>query len=199
MTKVSIAAGARNGRAAALTYVLVTPARDEAGFIEQTIASVVAQTVRPAKWLIVSDGSTDGTAQIVRRYSAEHEWIELVEMPERAERHFAGKVAAFNAGYARVRNLGYDVIGNLDADISFDEEYLEFLLTKFADDPRLGVAGTPFREGSHQYDYRFTSIEHVSGACQMFRRECFEEIGGYVPVKIGGIDLVAVLTARMKG
>ena len=199
MTEVSIAAGARNGRAAALTYVLVTPARDEAGFIEQTIASVVAQTVRPAKWLIVSDGSTDGTAQIVRRYSAEHEWIELVEMPERAERHFAGKVAAFNAGYARVSNLGYDVIGNLDADISFDEEYLEFLLTKFADDPRLGVAGTPFREGSHQYDYRFTSIEHVSGACQMFRRECFEEIGGYVPVKIGGIDLVAVLTARMKG
>jgi len=63
----------------------------------------------------------------------------------------------------------------------------------------LGVAGTPYREGSFQYDYRFTSIEHVSGQCQLFRRECFEEIGGFVPRKIGGVDLVAVTTARMKG
>jgi poly-beta-1,6-N-acetyl-D-glucosamine synthase len=72
-------------------------------------------------------------------------------------------------------------------------------MRKFAEDPRLGVAGTPFTEGSFQYDYRFTSIEHVSGQIQMFRRECFDEIGGYIPRKIGGIDHVAVITARMKG
>ena len=72
-------------------------------------------------------------------------------------------------------------------------------MQKFAEYPRIGCAGTPFREGSFQYDYRFTSIEHVSGQCQMFRRECFEQIGGYIPRKIGGIDLVAVITARMKG
>jgi len=182
-----------------LSYVLITPARNEERFIELTIKSVVAQTVRPLKWAIVSDGSTDRTDVIVQRYALDHPWIELVRMPERRERNFAGKVQAFNAGYARMAGLKYDIIGNLDADVSFDAEYFEFLLGKFAENPRLGVAGTPYREGSFQYDYRFTSIEHVSGQCQLFRRECFEEIGGFVPRKIGGVDLVAVTTARMKG
>jgi biofilm PGA synthesis N-glycosyltransferase PgaC len=180
-------------------YVLITPARNEAAFIEQVVKSVVAQTVPPLKWVIVSDGSTDGTDEIVTKYVAQHKWIELVRMPERTERHFAGKVHAFNAGYAEVKGLDYDVISSLDADITFDEGYFEFLLTKFAEYPQLGVAGTPFREESRQYDYRFTSVEHVSGACQVFRRKCFEQIGGYVPIKTGGIDLVAVVTARMKG
>jgi glycosyltransferase involved in cell wall biosynthesis len=181
------------------TYVLVTPARNEAQFIELTLRSVISQTVPPARWVIVSDGSTDGTDDIVRRYAAEHPWIELVRMPERQERHFAGKVNAFNAGYARVADLDYDVIANLDGDVSFDADYFDFLLKKFEENPRLGVGGTPFREGSFQYDYRFTSIEHVSGQVQLFRRECFADIGGYSPRKIGGIDLVAVTTARMKG
>src|SRR6266568_5751553 len=181
------------------TYVLITPARNEAKFIELTIKSVVGQTVRPAKWVIVSDGSTDGTDDIVSKYAAEHRWIELVRMPERRERHFAGKVHAFNAGYERVKDLNCDIIGSLDADISFGAEYFEFLLKKFADNPRLGVGGTPFREGEVQYNYRFTNMEHVSGACQLFRRACFSEIGGYRPLKVGGIDLVAVTTARMRG
>jgi biofilm PGA synthesis N-glycosyltransferase PgaC len=182
-----------------LTYVLVTPARNEARFIELTITSVIAQTVRPARWIIVSDGSSDGTDDIVSRYSALHPWIELVRLPARRERHFAGKVHAFNAGRARLHDVPYQVIGNLDADVSFDEDYFAFLLGKLGDDPTLGVAGTPFREGRATYDYRFVSIEHVSGICQLFRRECFEDIGGYVPVKRGGIDHIAVLSARMKG
>ncbi|MGH9431787.1 MAG: glycosyltransferase family 2 protein [Terriglobia bacterium] len=177
----------------------MTPARNEAAFIESTIKSVVAQAVPPAKWVIVSDGSTDSTDEIVSKHMAVHPWIELVRMPDRGERHFAGKVHAFNAGYARVTGVDYDVVASLDADITFDEEYFGFLLKKFAENPRLGVAGTPFRENSRQYDYRFTNIEHVSGACQLFRRECFEEIGGYLPVKGGGVDFIAVTTARMKG
>lgn len=180
-------------------YILITPARNEAGFIEGTIRSVMAQTVRPVKWVIVSDGSTDGTDEIVKRFLPEHPWIELVRMPERRDRHFSAKVSCFNAGFEKVRGAAYDVIGNLDADITFDEGYLEFLLQKFAEDQRLGVAGTPFVEGNQRYDYRFTSLEHVSGACQLFRRECFEGIGGYKPIKGGGIDWVAVTTARMKG
>jgi glycosyltransferase involved in cell wall biosynthesis len=183
----------------ALRYVLITPARNEAGMVAQTIESVVTQTVLPVKWIIVSDGSTDGTDEIVQSYAAKHPWIELIRMPERKERHFAAKVLAFNTGHARIADLQYDVIGNLDADITFGDNYCAFLLNKFATNPKLGVAGTPFSEDSRQYDYRFTSIEHVSGACQLFRRECFEQIGGYTPIKIGGIDLVAVLTARMKG
>jgi glycosyltransferase involved in cell wall biosynthesis len=182
-----------------LTYVLITPARNEAEFIERTIQSMIAQTCLPLKWVIVSDGSTDGTDDIVKKYLPDYPWIELVRTPERKERHFAGKVYAFNAGYEKVRDLNFDVIGSLDADISFDAEYFSFLLNKFTQNPQLGVAGTPFREGDKQYDYRFTNIEHVSGACQLFRKACFEAIGGYTPLKVGGVDLVAVTTARLKG
>ena len=182
------------------SYVLITPARNEAQFIDSTIRSVVAQTTRPIKWVVVSDGSTDGTDDIVRRYADSNPWIELVKMPMRQERHFAGKVHAFNAGYTRVRHLDYEMIASLDGDISFDEDYFSFLLQKLVEDHSLGVVGTPFREGSDPiYDYRFVNIEHVSGACQLFRRQCFEGIGGYVAVKGGCIDHIAVLTARMKG
>lgn len=180
-------------------YMLITPARNEAQFIEKTILSVVAQTIRPVRWIIVSDGSTDGTDEIVKQFLVENQWIELVRMPERRDRHFAAKAHCFNGGYQKVGNSSYEVIGNLDADITFENDYFEFLLRKFEEDPGLGVAGTPFVEGEESYDYRFTSVEHVSGACQLFRRQCFEEVGGYRPIKGGGIDWVAVTTARMKG
>jgi glycosyltransferase involved in cell wall biosynthesis len=182
------------------TYVLITPARNEARLIDLTLKSVLAQTIRPAKWVIVSDGSTDGTDEIVNKYATDHPWIELVRMPEGEERNFARKVRAFNAGYARVRDVPYQVIVSLDADISFGEEYFSYLLQKLAEDPELGVVGTPFKDGSKDtYDYRFVNIEHVSGAAQVFRRECFEQIGGYIPVEGGGIDHIAVITARMRG
>lgn len=181
-------------------YVLITPARNEAQLIEGTIRAVVAQTQRPLKWAIVSDGSTDGTDAIVTRYAALHDWIELVRMPERKERHFGGKVMAFNAGRARMEGLAYDVIACLDADITFESDYFEFLLERLALDPRLGLAGTPYKDTTSEiYDYRFVSADHVSGACQVFRRTCFEEIGGYVAAKGGAIDSIAALTARMKG
>lgn len=182
------------------SYILITPARNEAQFIELTIKSVVAQIARPLRWVIVSDGSTDETEPIVRKYARDYPWIELVCMPPRAERHFAGKVHAFNAGCERIKKLEYEVIVCLDGDVSFEEDYFSFLLRKLAMDPALGLVGTPFKESSNPtYDYRFASIEHVSGACQIFRRQCFEDIGGYVPVKGGNIDHIAVITARMKG
>jgi glycosyltransferase involved in cell wall biosynthesis len=182
------------------SYVLITPARNEEAYIERTIKSVISQTVLPRTWVIVSDGSTDRTDEIVKGYLPANPWMQLIRMPERKERHFAAKVHAFSAGYVRVKGTGYDIIGNLDADLSFEADYIEFLLEKFAGDPGLGVAGTPFIEDASQpYDYRYTNIEHVSGACQLFRRECFEAIGGYTPIKGGGIDWVAVTTARMKG
>ena len=183
-----------------LRYILITPARNEESFIEGTIQSVIAQTVRPHQWIVVSDGSTDRTDEIVKQYAREQAWMELIRMPERRDRTFAAKAHCFNTAHARLNGSDYDIVGNLDADITFEPDYFEFLLHKFAEFPRLGVAGTPFVEdGSALYDYRVANIEHVSGACQLFRRECFQEIGGYVPIKAGGIDWVAVTTARMKG
>jgi glycosyltransferase involved in cell wall biosynthesis len=183
-----------------IPYVLITPARNEEKFIEKTIQSMIQQTVQPLRWVIVNDGSTDTTATIVRKYLPEHPWMELIDLPIHRDRSFAGKVAAFNAGFDRVKDLAYEVVGNLDSDLSFDPDYLEFLLGKFQEDPSLGVAGTIFHEeGYSSATDSFEGQNHVAGGCQLFRRRCFKEIGGYVPNRAGGIDWIAVTTARMMG
>ncbi|MEY4749948.1 MAG: hypothetical protein RIQ60_2162 [Pseudomonadota bacterium] len=180
-------------------YVLVTPARNEAAHIAATLRSVLAQTEPPLRWVVVSDGSTDGTDEVVTRYLPSCPWLRLLRRPAREARHFAGKAQAFAAGQAALSDLDYDFIANLDADITVDPDHFAYLLDQFAADPRLGVAGTPYREGERQYDYRYTSIEHVSGACQMFTRACFAAVGGYQAMPGGGIDWVAVTSARMLG
>ena len=182
------------------SYVLVTPARNEEAFIEKTIESMTRQTHLPLKWVIVDDGSTDRTAEIVSRYLPEYAWIELVQMPQRRDRSFAAKVGAFKAGYERVKGLPYEIIGNLDADISFEGDHLEFLAGRFYEDPTLGVAGTVFREEGYSSEKdSFEGHKHVSGQCQLFRKQCWAEIGGYIPHRAGGIDWMAVTTARMMG
>ncbi len=181
--------------------VMITPARNEERHLEQTIRSMIAQTTTPLKWIIVNDGSTDGTPDLIDRYASQVEWIERFDMPSHRDRSFAAKAHCLNAARQRLEDVDYEVIGNLDADITFEPDYLEFLLSKFADIPDLGVAGTPFREADG-YDSSSDSFEgenHVAGGCQMFRRRCFVEVGGYVPNKAGGVDWIAVTTARMKG
>ncbi len=183
-----------------MKYVLITPARNEEAFIEKTLDSVVAQTRLPERWVIVDDASTDRTAEIVARYVEHHSWIELLQRPPRSDRSFAGKAHAFNAGLERVGDVAYDVVGNLDADISFEPDYMEFLLAKFAENPKLGVAGTPMVEAKfNTLSDSFYNENDVYGACQLFRRACFENVGGYTPVKWGGIDWIAVRTARLNG
>lgn len=187
-----------------LRYVLVTPARNEENYIGNTIDAVVTQSVRPLRWVIVSDGSTDRTDAIIQAAAIRHDWIEWLRMPDRRDRSFAAKAGSFNAGYEKLKDLEFDLVGNLDADITFEPDYFEFLLGKFVCLERLGVAGTPFVEdgdspGEHTYAHDGANLAHVSGACQLFRRECFDAVGGYVPIKGGAIDWIAVTTARMKG
>ena len=183
-----------------LSYVLITPTRNEEAYIEGTIRSVVSQTILPRRWVIVSDGSTDRTDAIVQAFAREHSWIELVRMPERRERHFGGKARAFNAGYERVRHLEFDAIGNVDSDVSFGADYCEYLLGQLAADTELGVCGTHYIEGAfHSFRDSYINVHHVNGQFQFFRRRCFEDIGGYAPIEGGGIDWIAVTTARMKG
>ena len=162
---------------------------------------MVAQTVLPVKWVIVNDGSTDSTPAIIDRYSATNKWIERMDMPAHRDRSFAAKANCVNAAWKNLTGLEYEVIGNIDADVTFEPDYLEFLLKKFAEIPELGVAGTPLlAEGG--YDTAKDSFEgenYVAGPCQLFRRKCFEDVGGYVPNKAGGVDWIAVTTARMKG
>ena len=103
-----------------LQYLLITPAKNEDAFIELTIQSVVSQNVRPVRWLIVSDGSTDRTDEIVSRYAQQYDWIELFRMPERETRDFGGKARCFNTAYARLKHLpAMTSWPALDADITF--------------------------------------------------------------------------------
>ena len=183
-----------------ILFVLLTAARNEQLFIEGTIKSVVTQTVAPLKWVIVNDGSTDETPAIIDRYAERYPWIERLDMPEHRDRSFAAKACCINTGYERVKQLDFEVIGNLDADVTFESDFFEFLLPKFIDAPELGVAGTIFHEDG--YDSSVDSFEgenYVAGMCQLFRRACFEDIGGYTPHAPGGVDWIAVMTARMRG
>jgi glycosyltransferase involved in cell wall biosynthesis len=182
------------------SYVLVTPVHNEAADVEKTLTSVTSQTVRPLCWVIVDDGSTDATAEIVQRFVDHHEWIELIRLPRHDKRSFGSKVRSFDAGFDRVKDLPYDIVGNLDGDISFEPDYIEFLLGKFLLDPALGVAGTVFREEGYRSDLdSFEGAKHVAGGCQLFRRECFEQVGGFRASPHGGVDWIAVTTARMRG
>lgn len=188
----------------ALRYALITPAWNEEAHLQQLICSVSGQTLLPVRWLIVSDGSTDRTDTIVRSAAEKFPWISLLRRERSSERSFAGKANAFNAGYVSLAGVEFDLVGNLDADITLPPDYYEFLVRKFVEMPDLGVGGTPFvedadRPDAHSYAHGFSDLNHVSGACQFFRRRCFEEIGGYVPIREGAIDWVAVTTARMRG
>jgi poly-beta-1,6-N-acetyl-D-glucosamine synthase len=187
-----------------LRYALITPAWNEEAHLPALIESVVRQTIQPVRWVIVSDGSTDRTDAIVRAAARQHPWIELLRRERDSTRHFAGKAHAVNAGYRSIASLEFDLVGNLDADITLPPDYYEFLIAKFVAMPALGVAGTPFVEDAanpdqHSYAHGFADLNHVSGAGQFFRRTCFDDIGGYLPMKQGGIDWVAVTTARMRG
>jgi glycosyltransferase involved in cell wall biosynthesis len=187
-----------------LSYALITPAYNEERHLVALIESVAAQTLRPIRWVIVSDGSTDRTDEIVRSYRDRYDWIQLLRLERDPDRHFGAKANAVNTAFAALHGLSFDLIGNLDADITLPPDYYEFLVARFAEMPELGVAGTPFLEDpsrphEHSYNHRFANLSHVSGACQFFRRRCFEELGGYTPIRHGGIDWVAVTTARMNG
>ena len=191
---------AAQGKQSLPSYALITPARNEEAFIEKTIESVTHQTYLPLKWVIVNDGSADRTAEIVSNYLPKHDWIELLCLSPHRNRNFAAKVNAFNAGFEKIKDLEIEVIGNLDSDVSFDSDYLEFLMNQFSADSNLGVAGTVFHEeGYSSATDSFEGQNHVAGGCQLFRRQCLEEVGGYIPNKAGGIDWIAVTTARMKG
>ena len=179
---------------------MITPARNEEAFVGETIESVLRQTVRPERWVIIDDGSTDRTADIVAEYTTGNPWIELIRLPHRQERHFAGKIHAFNVGFERVKSLEFQLLANLDADVSLQPDHFEFLIRKFSEDARLGVAGTAYTQpGFYSATDSFEGEESVAGPLQLFRYECFRDIGGYTPNRLGGVDWIAVTTARMKG
>jgi len=184
-------------------YVLVTAAYNEGNLIENTICSVISQHCRPAKWVIVSDGSTDETDAIVARYAAENQFIQLHRLTIDHPRHFAAQAHAINAGIEQLAATDFDFIGNLDADITMAPSYFEQLLRKFREDSQLGLGGGVVHEKCKDgvfHSRRDNSVSSVAHAVQLFRRACFQAVGGtYVPLPHGGPDTYAEVMARMKG
>lgn len=181
-------------------YVLITPAKNEEAFIVGAIDSILSQRQRPLKWVIVSDGSTDRTDEIVTSYAARHDFIQLLRRNSPEDRSVSSKVAAFRQGYAAVTDLTFGFVGNLDADITMDPEYYARALERFAGQPRLGICGAIYwnQLGGELQRSRIRSGD-TSGSAQLFRRRCYEEIGGYCSLELGGEDTVAAVMARMRG
>jgi Glycosyl transferase family 2 len=182
------------------SFVIVTAAYNEGKFIEQTISSIVSQTVRPKKWIVVSDGSSDNTDEIVEQYAGRYDFLHLHRVTEDHPRNFAAQVNAINLGLSLLKDEKYSFVGNIDADITLDPNYFERLLNEFRMDDRLGIGGGAIcergRDGIFK-DRRGNSAGSVAHACQLFRWECFEAIGGaYLPLPYGGPDTYAEIMAR---
>jgi biofilm PGA synthesis N-glycosyltransferase PgaC len=182
------------------SYALVTAAHDERENIGRTIEAVLAQTRLPAKWIIVCDGCSDGTEEVVQRYAGDCDFIELAQTDRSGGHSFGGKVAAIRLGLHRLETVDRDFFGILDADVSFDRDYFERLIGRFSDQPRLGVAGGNIIQlVDGQLVRRIKDLGSVAGAVQLFRSQCFEDTGGYPMLAHGGEDAAVEITARMCG
>jgi poly-beta-1,6-N-acetyl-D-glucosamine synthase len=180
-------------------YALVTPVRDEESTIQRVIDSVLKQTILPGEWVIVSDGSTDRTNEIIQEASKSNTWIRLVALPSRPGRSFAAVVHNTLLGISELAFRDYQYLGLLDSDVEFQCDYFEQLIGRFEADPKLGLAGGVVIDIGLPRDHFPRNRRDVPGAVQFFRRECFEKIGGLIPIPEGGWDGMTCVMARMHG
>ena len=186
---------AKNGN----DYILVSPVKDEERYVEETLRSVTQQTVKPFRWIIVDDGSSDATPRIIDSYRERFEWIQVLRIDRDTPRQPGSPVVnAFNRGYEVIKEDKFDYVAKLDCDLRFASDYFEKLMREFEKDPRLGIASGIYLE---DYGKGWIPVEmpvyHTAGACKFMRKECFTEIGGYVVAK--GWDTVDEIRAQMKG
>ncbi len=183
-------------------YVLITPAFNEVQRLSQTIESVLNQTVWPLRWILISDGSNDGTDGIMKSWEARVDFISYIRREkDSGVSGFKSKVAAIQEAYANLHALTFEYVGILDADITLPPIYYEQVIAKFKRNPLLGISGGFIFE---QHKGRFESrpantTRSVAGGIQLFRRCCYELIGGHQPMPHGGEDWLCEIMARKKG
>jgi poly-beta-1,6-N-acetyl-D-glucosamine synthase len=183
----------------AKSYVIISPAKNESRYIEFTLRSIIAQSVRPAYWIIVDDGSSDSTPEIVKNYGKEHPWIKLLSLPNIQGRNPGpAGVRAFEAGRAVLPDIDYKYLVKLDSDLELPHDYFERLLHEFDSDPKLGIASGSYLE-NWTGTWQLIDIPeyHAVGASKVMRRECFEDFGGYSATL--GWDTIDEIRAQRKG
>jgi glycosyltransferase involved in cell wall biosynthesis len=181
-------------------YVLITPVKNEESFIPRSLETIVKQEIKPAQWIIVDDNSTDNTAEIIKEYCLRYKFIKYVKNDNSGRRNFASKVYAINIGINSLDIDNYDYIGVLDADITLEPNYYSDLLNELNMDSKIGIAGGKIIDyvGGKKYPDP-SSPYSIKGAIQFFRKKCFDELGGFLPLKYGGEDAIACYMARVKG
>jgi glycosyltransferase involved in cell wall biosynthesis len=181
-------------------YVVVSPVKDEERHVEFTLRSMIEQSVKPVLWLIVDDGSTDKTAEIIRRYLPGNTFIRYEQNPFAGERKLAfAEVRAFNWGFGLIKSTEYDYVVKLDCDLSFDADYFEQLIERLERDKKIGIASGSYLERKKSGDWEEVIMPsyHAAGASKVMRRACFEEIGGFIPAP--GWDTVDEIRAMSRG
>ncbi len=172
-------------------YVLISPCRDEALYMRQTLDTVIAQSVRPAKWIIVDDGSTDETPKILAQYAMQHDWIEVVTRQDRGGRAVGpGVIDAFYFGYEKINPDDYDYLCKLDLDLRLPLRYFEILMQRMAGNPRIATcSGKAYIEVDGRLENERHGDETSLGMTKFYRVSCFKAIGGFVrEVMWDGID-----------
>ena len=186
--------------AASSRYVIISPVKDEERYVDLTLRSVTQQTVPPALWIIVDDGSSDRTLEIVARYAAQFPYTRVLQHRKGgARRPGSPVIQAFNHGYASLDGFDYDFIVKLDCDLSFEPGYFEQLLSRFRDDETLGIASGVYLESDRDDVWRPVTMPayHAFGACKVVRRQCYEAIGGFPAA--AGWDTVDEIRAMARG
>ena len=179
-------------------YALISAAKNEEKYIRFTLESVTSQKIVPDIWIIVDDGSADKTYEIINEYAIRYSYIKLIKNDACDERNFRSKVFALKKAYSEIDVDKYDFIGNIDADVSFDSDYYERLISHFHENRRLGIGGGLIWE---KRNGRWRCVHgdpkwYVGGATQMFRKECLAQIGFYPLLSHGGEDTVLEYLAR---
>jgi len=180
-------------------YVVISPIKDEDKYVERTIESVVSQTLRPVEWIIVDDGSSDRTPDILKKYARQFPWIRTVTLAGGRKRQpGAAVIHAFNAGLKSLCASNFHFIVKLDCDTELPLNYFERLIAKFEDDPKLGIASGVYVEGSQATWNRIKMPSyHAAGASKVLRADCFDDIGGFISEK--GWDTVDEIRAQVAG
>jgi poly-beta-1,6-N-acetyl-D-glucosamine synthase len=180
-------------------YILVSPVKNEGQYIDKTIQAVLKQSVKPSRWIIVDDGSSDPTYNIAETYARQLPWITIVrKQGDATRRPGSGIIQAFNVGFDLVRNEDYDFIVKFDCDLDFGPDYFERLLSRFQEDPDLGIAsGVYFENRNGKWTQIKMPAYHAAGQTKMVRAKCFSDIGGFVVSR--GWDTVDEIRARTMG
>ena len=181
-----------------MKHVAIIPAHNEACYLGPTLDSLIAQTERPDRVVVVDDGSTDGTAEIVRRFNRQHAWIDLVSRRGTGTRSYR-VVEGFQDGYDAVRDEPFTYISKLDADLVFPPNYFARLFEAMDGDPTIATAsGTLYEVMPSGRLMRLRMPEnHVPGALKTMRRAVFDAMGGFLPVL--GWDILDLVKIRMMG